>query len=50
MVSPRPYRERLTLDQAIKELSENAGTQFDPDVVEAFIKTVISNEGTKQPD
>lgn len=50
MTSSRPYRERLTLDQAIKELRDNAGTQFDPDVVEAFIKTVISNEGTKQPD
>lgn len=40
MISSRPYRERLTLDQAIKELRENAGTQFDLEVVEAFIKTL----------
>ncbi len=40
MVFPRPYREHLTLDQAIEELRKNSGTQFDPGVVEAFIKTI----------
>ncbi len=44
MVSTRPYRERLTVDQAIEELRQNAGTQFDPEVVEAFIKALKENK------
>jgi diguanylate cyclase (GGDEF)-like protein len=36
MVSPRPYRERVTPQEAVKELENCAGTQFDPKVVEAF--------------
>ena len=43
MTSDRPYRKALTPDIAIVELSENAGTQFDPDVVEIF--TTILKEG-----
>ncbi|MFA7404029.1 MAG: HD domain-containing phosphohydrolase [Pelobacteraceae bacterium] len=43
MTSDRPYRKALTLDVAITELSENAGTQFDPAVVEIF--TSILEEG-----
>ena len=36
MVSNRPYRKRLSLDVALGELHKNAGTQFDPAVVDAF--------------
>ncbi|MFC2122592.1 HD domain-containing phosphohydrolase [Bacteroidota bacterium] len=44
MTSLRPYRERtLTQDEAIKELEKNKGTQFDPEIVVAFINTVKSN-------
>ena len=38
MVSSRPYKDsRITISQALKEIKNNKGTQFDPDVVDAFI-------------
>jgi two-component system cell cycle response regulator len=37
MTSPRPYAKELSSEQAIRELSRSAGTQFDPEVVEAFV-------------
>jgi hypothetical protein len=39
MISPRPYRAARTREQAVAELQRNAGTQFDPRVVEAFVAT-----------
>ena len=36
MISDRPYRRGMTREQAIAELLDCAGTQFDPDVVDAF--------------
>lgn len=38
MVYGRPYRERMGVDQAIKEIKKKSGTQFDPKVVDAFLK------------
>ncbi|MBN2167852.1 MAG: HD domain-containing protein [Actinobacteria bacterium] len=38
MTSDRPYREALSRGEAIKELIEGAGSQFDPKVVETFIR------------
>ena len=38
MVSDRPYRKALSREQAIKELKKGSGTQFDPKVVDAFLK------------
>jgi diguanylate cyclase (GGDEF)-like protein len=37
MISPRPYRRRITKDEVIAELKKEAGSQFDPMVVNAFI-------------
>jgi len=36
MTADRPYRRPRTLEDALRELRECAGTQFDPVVVEAF--------------
>jgi len=36
MTSERVYRRRVTPDQAISELQRCAGTQFDPEIVDAF--------------
>lgn len=40
MTSDRPYRQALTKTQAIQEVKANAGTQFDPNVVEIFLKVI----------
>jgi putative nucleotidyltransferase with HDIG domain len=38
MLSDRPYRLAVTLLQALLEIQLNAGTQFDPRVVEALLR------------
>ena len=37
MTTDRPYRKALPTDTALAELSANAGTQFDPRVVDVFL-------------
>jgi diguanylate cyclase (GGDEF)-like protein/putative nucleotidyltransferase with HDIG domain len=37
MTTDRPYRKRLSVDEACRRLQEAAGTQFDPRVVKAFL-------------
>ena len=37
MTSDRPYRQAMPHDEALAELSSNAGIQFDPDVVQALV-------------
>jgi diguanylate cyclase (GGDEF)-like protein len=37
MTSDRPYRKAMPHADAMAELTENAGTQFDPDVVQALV-------------
>ncbi len=38
MVEGRPYRKTLSIDEALSELKQNSGTQFDPKVVDAFLE------------
>ena len=39
MTAERPYRARLTVDQAVAVLRRNAGKQFDPEIVAALCAT-----------
>jgi HD-GYP domain-containing protein (c-di-GMP phosphodiesterase class II) len=43
MVHDRPYRKAVSHKEAIQEIIAGAGRQFDPNVVNAFIKTVRNN-------
>ena len=37
MVNHRPYRHRLSIEEALEEIADNSGTQFDPELVEVFV-------------
>jgi len=39
MTSDRPYRSAMSITEAIDEIKRCTGTQFDPDIVTAFLKT-----------
>jgi HD-GYP domain-containing protein (c-di-GMP phosphodiesterase class II) len=43
MTSDRPYRDAMSHNDACKELEDNAGTQFDPEVVDVLL-AVLSRE------
>jgi HD-GYP domain-containing protein (c-di-GMP phosphodiesterase class II) len=43
MTSDRPYREAMAHGQAIRELAEGAGSQFDPQVTEVLIGYLWGN-------
>jgi putative two-component system response regulator len=40
MTSQRPYRKPISQSEAIAELKRCSGTQFDPEIVKAFVKTL----------
>jgi HD-GYP domain-containing protein (c-di-GMP phosphodiesterase class II) len=46
MTSDRPYRGAMSHAEAIAELSANAGTQFDPSVVEVLIGQLYGQRQT----
>ena len=49
MTSPRPYRPAMSVAQAVGQLREGAGTQFDPELVEVFLEG-LGALGRLRPD
>ncbi|MDP2931367.1 MAG: diguanylate cyclase, partial [Chloroflexota bacterium] len=48
MTSQRPHRKkRLTFEQALEELKRCAGTQFDPEIIEVFVRLNQSSAAAK---
>jgi len=45
MTTDRPYRKALSRDKAVEEIKKNAGSQFDPEVVEVFL-AILKDEPT----
>ena len=41
MCSDRPYRPKRTEAQALEEIADNLGTQFDPELGELFIDAMV---------
>ncbi len=40
MITPKPYRKPLSVDEAVTEIERNSGKQFDPTVVGAFMNLI----------
>ncbi len=49
MTSHRTYRKAMEHERALRILSENAGTQFDPEVVRIFGE-LFPSEPNQEPD
>jgi putative two-component system response regulator len=50
MTHDRPYRNRMSRDEARAELVRHRGSQFDPDLVEAFLEYVGGSVPPPDPD
>ncbi len=44
MINGRPYKKKMSNDEAITELRRCSGTQFDPGLVEIFINKVLTGK------
>lgn len=45
MISDRPYRQGLSMKRVQEEIESNAGTQFDPNMVDIFLKQIKRDGG-----
>ncbi len=45
MTTDRPYRKGLTVEQAIEQIEQGSGSQFDPDLTSAFIAMIERESG-----
>ena len=50
MTSDRPYRKAMSHGDALRELRTSAGTQFDPQVVEALLGCLYGDRTLSAPD
>jgi len=46
MTTDRPYRKAMSIEVAVGELKSNSGSQFDPMIVEAFLR-ILEREGAQ---
>ncbi|MDD4000283.1 MAG: hypothetical protein PHX62_05260 [Bacilli bacterium] len=44
MISDRPYQKAVSTDEALEEIINNAGTQFDPKYAKMFVEMVKKGE------
>ncbi|MEL7657174.1 MAG: HD-GYP domain-containing protein, partial [Bacillota bacterium] len=44
MISDRPYRNALSEEEALAEIRENAGTQFEPEIARIFVEKVLGKK------
>ena len=44
MTADRPYRNRMSEAKAVKEIAKCAGTQFDPEIADVFVRKVLGND------
>ncbi len=47
MISDRPYRKGMSQQAAMEEMERNKGTQFDPEIIEVFLK-ICQSKNYKQ--
>jgi len=45
ITSDRPYRRAYSLERAVREIQQNAGSQFDPVIVEVFMDVLKEDTG-----
>ncbi|MBE3579002.1 MAG: HD-GYP domain-containing protein [Caldanaerobacter subterraneus] len=41
MINDRPYKKAVSIEEALEEIKRNSGTQFDPEIVDVFIKSEV---------
>ena len=44
MIFGRPYRKKIRIEAALKEIKKNSNSQFDPKVVNEFLKVISSKK------